>query len=236
MVRADDQQVLVLSPHPDDETFGCGGTLRLLANAGAQIDVLYMTRGELGVDAPEAATPQSREQLAAKRTAEALAACQVLGARDVGFLAGRDGQLLEQPELSAPIRTQLASRNYSRVFCPWPEESHPDHRATHDLLRMALANFTGTLDVWLYEVWTPLRPGVYVPIDATIEAKTAAANCHRSQLACLDYVSGFRGLAAYRALACAGAKFAEAFRTSEAQRFAAGNAAAGNGAAGNGHG
>ncbi|MDX1948599.1 MAG: PIG-L deacetylase family protein [Pirellulaceae bacterium] len=223
MLRADGQQVLVLSPHPDDETFGCGGTLRLLASAGAEIDVLYMTRGELGVDAPESSTPASRERLATLRSTEAHAACQLLGAREVNFLAGRDGQLCEQPELATDIAAQLGRHGYSRVFCPWSEESHPDHRATCHLLKWALGGFSGTLDVWLYEVWTPLRPAVYVPIDATIEAKLAAAQCHQSQLACLDYVSGFRGLAAYRALACAGAKFAEAFQTCDARRFVAGN-------------
>ena len=182
-----------------------------------------MTRGELGVDAPEAATPQSREFLAAHRTDEALAACGVLGVREVAFLAGRDGQLLEQPEIAHGIRGQLAAHSYTRVFCPWPEEAHPDHQATFRWLRAALASYAAPLDIWLYEVWTPLRPGILVPIDATIDAKLAAAQCHRSQLACLDYVSGFRGLAAYRALACPGAKFAEAFQTVDRQQIVRGD-------------
>jgi LmbE family N-acetylglucosaminyl deacetylase len=223
MLRADGQQILVLAPHPDDETFGCGGTLRLLANAGAAIDVLYMTRGELGVDAPEAATAESKARLASTRTDEARAACRILGVRQVLFLDGRDGELIEQPQLADEICRQLATHDYTRIFCPWPQDAHRDHQATYRWLVKALATSTTAADVWLYEVWTPLRPTTLVPIDATIEAKSAAVLGHKSQLACLDYLSGFRGLAAYRALTCAGAKYAEAFQTVSRQQMLNGN-------------
>lgn len=213
MLRADGQQILVLAPHPDDETFGCGGTLRLLASAGAAIDVLYITRGELGVVAPETATADSKARLAATRTDEARAACQILGTRNVGFLDGKDGEVHEQPRLAADIGRYLAHENYSRIFCPWPQDAHPDHQATYRWLAAALETNPTQADLWLYEVWSPLRPNTLVPIDSTIEAKSAAAQAHQSQLACLDYLAGFRGLASYRALICSGAKFAEAFQT-----------------------
>jgi LmbE family N-acetylglucosaminyl deacetylase len=218
-MRADGQQILVLAPHPDDETFGCGGTLRLLTNAGAAVDVLYMTRGELGVDVPEAATTESKARLAAIRTEEAAAACKILGVRHVSFLDGRDGELQEQPHLAADLARALARNHYTRIFCPWSQEGHADHQATYRWLVAALASEPSNADIWLYEVWTPLRPTTLVPIDATIEAKSTAALAHKSQLACLDYLSGFRGLAAYRALTCPGAKFAEAFQVATRQQL-----------------
>ncbi len=40
------ERVLVLAPHPDDETFGCGGTIRLLLSAGRQVRVIFLTSGD----------------------------------------------------------------------------------------------------------------------------------------------------------------------------------------------
>lgn len=219
MLRADGQQILVLAPHPDDETFGCGGTLRLLATAGAAIDVAYLTRGELGSEAPEATTAESREQLAARRTDEARNACRILGVRDVHFFHGQDGRVAEQPDLTQEIGALIVQREYHRIFCPWPQDGHPDHQATFRWLAKALKEYPAAASVWLYEVWTPLIPSTWVPIDAAIESKAAAARAHQSQLECLDYLAGFRGLAAYRALRCAGTKFAEAFQTTTSERL-----------------
>lgn len=205
------QTILVLSPHPDDETLGCGGTIKLLTDAGAAVDVLYLTRGELGVEAPETTTAESRQQLAETRAREAREACRLLGVRQVDFLDGADGRLAEHLAVSDELRRRLREGRYNRVFCPWPGDHHPDHIATFGFLRQALGAGFPSLQVWLYEVWAPLRPTICVPIDPTIEAKLAAIRAHRSQLECLDYWNAFRGLAAYRSLFCPGARFAEAF-------------------------
>jgi len=71
------QSILVLSPHPDDESFGCGGTIKLLTQAGAAVDVVYLTSGEMGVEAPEAITSEAQHELAAIRTGEARTASLV---------------------------------------------------------------------------------------------------------------------------------------------------------------
>jgi len=209
------QPVLVLAPHPDDETLGCGGTIKLLTQAGTAVDVLYSTRGELGFEAPEATTATSRQQLADVRTAEARAACAVLGVRQVDFLNGRDGSLAEQAHLASDLGDRLRAGDYDRVFCPWPQDRHPDHQATFACLRTALASQSRLPHVWLYEVWTPLLPSLCVPIDSVIEAKEAAIRAHQSQLACLDYLTAFRGLASYRSLFCPGSRFAEAFQVTD---------------------
>lgn len=203
--------VLVLAPHPDDESLGCGGTIKLLTESGTPVDVLYVTRGELGLEAPETATAAVRHRLAEVRSAEATAACRVLGVRAVDFLDGTDGRLAEQPHLATELRSRLRTGRYARTFCPGPQERHPDHLATYRLLQEALRDSVEPLQIWLYEVWTPLLPTVFVPIDGTIEAKLAAIRCHESQLACLDYLAAFHGFAAYRSLFCAGSRFAEAF-------------------------
>src|SRR6187399_449496 len=94
------QEVLVLAPHPDDETFGCGGTIRMLADRGVAVDVAFLTRGEHGLEGGNR-SPREHRELAEAREREATSACAVLGTRDVTFLGGSDTRLSEEPELAA---------------------------------------------------------------------------------------------------------------------------------------
>ena len=204
------QEVLVLAPHPDDETFGCGGTIRMLTNSGVSVDVAFLTRGEMGLEG-RAHTEQITREMAETRSHEANAACDVLGVRHVSFLNGRDMQLNAEPQQVAAISDLLHARPYQRVFCPWQQDSHADHRATFSMLREAVKSGCFNLTFWLYEVWRPLPANTFVPIDPTIDSKRRAIEQYKSQLAQLNYQEGILGLAAYRSLFCPPSKYAEAF-------------------------
>jgi len=203
--------VLVLAPHPDDETFGCGGTIRMLTDSGVLVDVAFLTRGEQGMDAATMHSLDASHQLAEVRSKEARAACGVLGVRSVLFLDGSDTRLSEEPQLATSIADLLRADNYQRVFCPWPHDSHEDHQATFSLLRRAVVENQFDPSFWLYEVWKPLPANTFVPIDHTMQAKRQAIEQYQSQLPQLNYREGFVGLAAYRSLFCPGSSFAEAF-------------------------
>src|SRR5437667_10284782 len=66
--------VVCIGAHPDDPESGCGGTLARYAEAGHRVTIIYLTRGEAGIRG------RSHQEAAAIRTAEAQAACQILGA------------------------------------------------------------------------------------------------------------------------------------------------------------
>jgi len=214
----DAQPVAVISPHPDDESLGCGGTIKHLTQSGVPVDVIYMTRGELGFESIEAVTAKMKGRLAETRIAEAHAACEVLGVRKVHVLNGVDGDLPNQSFLVRELSEILSAQPYQRIFSPWFDEAHPDHRATFHWTKAALSQFGSAPDLWLYEIWTPLRPNTLVPIDETIQFKRAAIACHRSQLAMIDYYDAFVGLSAYRAVFCPPSRFAEAFLVQESSR------------------
>jgi N-acetylglucosamine malate deacetylase 1 len=205
------REALVLAPHPDDETFGCGGTIRMLVESGIAVDVAFMTRGEMGVESGVHPTAEVRRAVAGQRSKEARAACDVLGVRQAMFLDGADTQLQDQPHLAEAIFEILRRAPYQRVFCPGPEDAHKDHIATFSHLRRAAAEHRAPLQFWLYEVWKPLAANTYVPIDNTMETKRLAIEQYASQLALLNYREAFVGLAAYRSLFCPSSRYAEAF-------------------------
>ena len=213
------KQVLVLAPHPDDETFGCGGTIRMLTEGGIQVDVAFLTRGEHGVEGGQAAGAEAMRQTAELRSREAEAACQVLGVRSVFFLEGADTCLSEQPQLASAIAELLKNGRYQRIFCPWPQDAHEDHRATFELLRQAIELSGCNASFWLYEVWKPLPANTFVPIDRTMSSKRQAISKYESQLSQLNYGEAFSGLAAYRSLFCPPSNYAEAFLDCDRQQL-----------------
>jgi hypothetical protein len=70
-----DKTVLVVTPHPDDETFSCGGTLAQLAANGNNIQVLIYTTDNLGSNDPN----MTKARLKNIRRAEEEEACEILG-------------------------------------------------------------------------------------------------------------------------------------------------------------
>jgi LmbE family N-acetylglucosaminyl deacetylase len=202
---------LVIAPHPDDESLGCGGTVAMLAAAGVDVDIAFVTRGERGTETNSSPDAQSAQQLAATRSDEAATATKLLGARRACFLSGRDGEVAQQPELQQEFAELIQHGAYQRVFVCWHGDRHPDHRAVFVWFLRALEQCPTVQSVWLYEVWSPLEPNTIVPIDGTIEVKRAAIAAHQSQLAVLDYSWAYLGLSAYRAILSPPSRYAEAF-------------------------
>jgi N-acetylglucosamine malate deacetylase 1 len=212
-------RTLVLSPHPDDESLACGGTLKLITSGGGPVDILYMTSGERGFFPNVQPTPDQMTEMAARRQVEARGACRILGVEKVAFLPGPDGMVQAHPELAEPVLAAFKAHHYRSVFCPWPFDGHPDHAATYWIMHSALARYAQEMEVWLYEVWTPLAANRFICIDSTIDAKMEAFKAHASQSSLLNYAEAFRGLARYRSLFCPPARYAEAFYNCDSSRL-----------------
>lgn len=183
----------------------------MLAAAGVAVEIAFVTRGDQGTANNSNPEVSAAQQLAATRSAEATAAAKILGARDVIFLNGRDGQVSQQPHLQNEMAELLNKGQYDRVFVCWYGDRHDDHRGTFRWFRGALEQCPTVETIWLYEVWSPLEPNTIVPIDSLIEVKRAAIAAHQSQLAILDYTAAYLGLSAYRAILSPPSHYAEAF-------------------------
>src|SRR4026209_1479248 len=80
--------ILAVLAHPDDETFGLGGTLALYARKGYSVYYVCATRGEVGSADPE--FMKGFKDTAEMRTDELLRAAKILNLTDVFFLGYRD--------------------------------------------------------------------------------------------------------------------------------------------------
>jgi len=202
-------RVAVLAPHPDDESFGCGGTLARASGAGAQVTVIFMTDGAKGydparIDALDAtAVAVFENALRATRKAEAAAAGRMLGLAEPVFLDLPDGSLRGHPETVPRLAGALSSLQPDVVMLPWFADPHPDHWATVAAFHRAArqAKLPRSTLCWGYEVWSPMVANAFVDIGASYLAKQAAMVEHRSQLADVDYVRVINGLNTYRSLA-----------------------------------
>ncbi|MCF8120602.1 MAG: PIG-L family deacetylase [Deltaproteobacteria bacterium] len=172
------KRALVLAPHPDDETFGCGGTLALHANAGDPVKVVFLTNGGAG----EASGKTDKSQYVRLRREEARKACACLGVPHLEFwpyedrcLAGSRGALGRMMDLLEDFRPEI-------VYVPSPLEFHPDHRAVCVLFCDALCHYASDVDVAFYELGQPVRVNRLVDITGVSAQKAQAVAAYGSQL------------------------------------------------------
>jgi LmbE family N-acetylglucosaminyl deacetylase len=126
------RRVACVFAHPDDETFGVGGSLALHAGDEVELTVILATSGEAGRIAD--ASLATRETLASVREAEDLASWRALGLDpDVRFLRHPDGGLNATPrgELVAEVRAVLEDVAPEVVITFGPDgiTGHDDHVA-----------------------------------------------------------------------------------------------------------
>lgn len=113
---------LVLVPHPDDETFGMGGSISRAARSGIRVDVIVLTDGSFGGENDPA--------LVSTREREARAAAEILGIHAIEFWREPDRGLVPKPDLIERVAKRIQEQQVRSLFFPSITEPHPDHRAT----------------------------------------------------------------------------------------------------------
>ena len=202
--------VLVIAPHPDDETIGCGGTLCLHRRRGDRTVVVCLTSGELGLK------HLPRQKAWTVREKEARAAAKILDVARVHFLRQPDWMLGDHIEVTAnALWPVLELEQPQIIYLPHDADGHPDHRATRPILRLAMKDVEGAKpDVRAYEIWTPLSTHDHLEdITRVMPCKVRALRAHASQLGEFNYERAVRGLNAFRGELGAKCRYAEVFQT-----------------------
>jgi LmbE family N-acetylglucosaminyl deacetylase len=175
---------LILAPHPDDESLGCGGLIAAACAAGLPPVVVILTDGA-------ASHPGSRShppaRLAAVRRAEALAALGILGLPGQNCCFGRapDGGLAADGGMTGWLTGIAARGDCGMVIGPWAGDPHCDHQAGAALAARVAAQ--AGVALLSYPVWGWLREdevavqGWRLDIAHWLAAKRRAIAAHASQ-------------------------------------------------------
>lgn len=200
------ERILVLAPHPDDETLGCGGSIKILSNAGKAIKVIFLTRGEEADPAVK-----DKEMYASMREEEALNAMKILEISDYEFLRFPDRNLYAQIDKAKDAIVKIVEDFRPDIlYSPSMIELNPDHRATADIA-MDLLKIFG-VRIAFYEIVTPLRPNILVDITGSFRSKRKAIKAYRSQLKITDYQRLISSMNIYRTFTLSNRiRYAEAF-------------------------
>lgn len=190
---------MVISPHPDDLDFGCGGTIAKLAKEGNAIEELIVSDGSKGSHK----VGFGGKKLASIREKEEQAAAKVLGAEKVHFLKEKDGEVENTRALQKKLVAALREIKPNVVLSSEPAHSfenmyrsHRDHRivaeAVFDAIYPAAGNASffpellkkGLKPHFIDELWffAPIEANKTVDISGTITQKIQALLCHKSQI------------------------------------------------------
>jgi bacillithiol biosynthesis deacetylase BshB2 len=185
------RHLLVVLPHPDDESFSSGGTISMHADAGVPVTYLCGTYGDMGrnMGRPFFA---NRETLRDVRIEEMREAARILGC-DVRFLGLRDKTVeFEDPdELGARIADVVRELAADLVISFYPGYGvHPDHDAMGEASLRAVRSLGAEERPRLWAVAVGARedteaalgvPDVRVDIRAWADRKRAALEAHATQ-------------------------------------------------------
>ncbi len=199
--------VLMVTPHPDDDTFTSGGLLAMLAAGGNNVQILIYTSDNAGSNDPA----MTKERLAEIRRREQEQACEILGiGKDkITWLGYDDGMLeyVDRRELTMQVAREIRRHRPDAVFSIDPGAPHEqwhksDHRSgaviTADAMRAAAWRlYFPELErqgfrahrVPVAYFYYSAQPNYTVDITDVAEKKARAAAAHTSQFG--DMVNGY---------------------------------------------
>ncbi len=196
------KSILLFTPHPDDDTFCCAGTLALLAKNRNTVRIVIYTNDDKGSYDPE----MTSERLARIRKAEEEEACRILGIpkENIIWLPYHDGMLeyANPRDLVEQVTALIRTYRPEAVLSVDPgEESVRRHKTDH---RMAAGNTIDAIRAAEWHLYFPnqrLHQGLapwkvpfeyfyyasakdanyFVTIDSVVDLKLKAAAAHVSQ-------------------------------------------------------
>ncbi|GGA18095.1 PIG-L deacetylase family protein [Dyella nitratireducens] len=193
-------RLLVIAPHPDDETLGCGVLLQQVLAAGGDVCVLLLTDGDNNpwpqryLERRVHINAAARRRWGAKRRGEVMQALKRLGVSASALypLGWHDMEVTSRLRNDAtgsiaPMRAVIEAFQPNLMCGPALRDNHPDHGAAHVLCRLALAGMEPAPRLLAYPVHGGAGTAGYpISVDATAEQhqrKLAALTEHQTQMA-----------------------------------------------------
>lgn len=195
-------RILIVAPHPDDESLAAGGLIQRAVALGAAVRVLFVTNGDSNpwpqrflehrwkIDATDCA------RWGALRRAEAESALVRLGAPDTGIFFGFPDQgitrllMTADDSLVSALAAQIESWKPTIFLLPSGADRHPDHNAAWVQAQIALSRTHSSAPIRCLEYLVHYREWNVPPVaaklsllDDEVKSKRAAILCHGTQVA-----------------------------------------------------
>jgi N-acetylglucosamine malate deacetylase 1 len=178
--------ILAFGVHPDDVELGCAGILIVEKTSGKKVGIIDLTQGELGTRG----TAETRKE-------EAAAAAKILDVDIRENLKMADGFFENNEAHQRQIITVLRKYQPEIIFCNAPEDRHPDHGRSANLVSDA-AFLSGLMKIETIDddvaqkPWRPkyvfhyiqdryLKPDVVFDISASIDKKIESVKAYKTQ-------------------------------------------------------
>lgn len=192
---AECRRLVVVAPHPDDETLGLGATTTQLAALGADVQVVSVSDG--GAAQP-GVTASDRLRMETIRRYELGRAAGILNVPNPISLGLPDGELVDHEETLADTLTEILGVDGPPTWCAatWRGDGHPDHEAVGRAAAAACDRTGATLLEYPVLMWhwahladpaVPWGRAYSAPSPSwAMGRKRRAAQCYRSQLEPVD--------------------------------------------------
>lgn len=163
--------LMVVAPHPDDETLGCAVSIMRATDAGHPVHVVIVCDGRNS----HRSVAFPPEKMAALRREEVLEACRRMGVppEHVTLLGHEDRVVARSARAVADgLEAAIAQAGPARILVPSGIDKHPDHRAVHTVVCRLVARGRITQPVYEYPVWF-WTAGTWVTAGAPLPRRLA---------------------------------------------------------------
>lgn len=143
IVHAQAGPVVILAPHPDDETLGCGGLIALRAHEGRRVVVVVITDGRALLKRFGVERDPTPAEVSVMRKNETRRAVDILsgGSAEIIFLDfENEGLLAQRAAATRKITALLSELRPGEVYMPSPFEGHAEHVAVNEMAREACSS------------------------------------------------------------------------------------------------
>jgi LmbE family N-acetylglucosaminyl deacetylase len=200
------KNIVVFAPHPDDETFGCGGTIAKKLHEGYEVFIVVMTDGRhaflkvLGMESDP--TP---EELKAIRKEEVLRAAKILGVPSENLLFfDFEDMALREHEAEAEKKVLEVLEKYSpvEIYFPCEKDANVDHQSANRIIRGSIEKLGLSTSQYKYSIsqkFARLGPVisrllnffrhnlVYVDVSEYLTVKETAIREFKSEIEALSH-------------------------------------------------
>jgi LmbE family N-acetylglucosaminyl deacetylase len=212
--------ILVLAPHPDDETLGCGGTLLRHIAAGSEVHWLLVA--DMRTDYGFSQMSVTRRQKEIEKVGEAYGFSKI---HNLGFCPAKL-DILPKGELVAAIAQVIREISPTDIYLPFRGDVHTDHAAVFDaaisctkwfrypsIRRILCYETLSETDFDLNPGGTKFSPNGFVDISSHLDRKIEIARLYEGEMGEFPFPrseEALRALARVRGAAC-GCQAAESF-------------------------